>query len=746
MEMTEVKMPDGTVLRFPSDMSQEAMQSAAANWWAQNGQGAVEAPEDTSARGQALSMGFVPIATYEDGEIMENPETKERMFVSPGFVTQNPETIEGMMQGASPADQWRGDVQERIISENPVGARAAVAAQGIPFIGSYTDEMIGAIDPQRGENVRSAVDAMRSQRPRESTALEVGGALASVPAMMAATPAAVGQFVAGGGGLAGRMGRAALIGTGAGAAEGGVSGFGRGEGEARATRAVQDAALGGAAGGVLGAAAPAIEAGVRSVFQNLRGRPVRQVADALGVSDDAANVIRNHIEAGDFASAEQALQRAGGNAMLADAGDGTRALLDASIASSPGARQIAGQAITSRAKAEGQRMTQVLDDVLGAPEGTGALQRDIRQSTERARGEAYRAAYASPIDYSSSRGRTLEGLLTRVPRSAINQANELMRLEGASSGQILAEIAEDGTVSYRTMPSVQQLDYIARALGDVADQQSASGRMGGTTQLGRATSNLQRNIRDVLRAEVPAYGTALDTAADAISRVRAVELGADVLRPSTTRETVAEAMKGVSRAERDAVRAGLRSALDENLARVNAVASDPNTDIREFQRLANTLRSRSTRDKMEAVLGGRQAERLYNELDEAVVSLELRAAVARNSATAERQAVQGAVQDMTAPGVLGTLLSGEPINATKRVVAAMTGNTSEALTLRQQGIYDEIATALTGIRGNQAQQALRIVQRANAGEALTNTQARIVSRALTAPAVMAAYATATAGE
>jgi hypothetical protein len=59
------------------------------------------------------------------------------------------------------------------------------------------------------------------------------------------------------------------------------------------------------------------------------------------------------------------------------------------------------------------------------------------------------------------------------------------------------------------------------------------------------------------------------------------------------------------------------------------------------------------------------------------------------------------------------------------------------------GIYDEIATALTGLRGQQAQQALRLTERAIQGDALTEAQARIIARALTQPAALAAYATYT---
>lgn len=711
--------------------------------------GASTEGQPASAREQAISQGFTPIATSGDGEIMENLETGAKMFVSPGFVTQNQETIAGMMEGSTPAEQWKSETQKRIIAESPIASRGAVALQGVPFIGSYTDEAIGAVSPQAGENVRSAIEAVRTQEPKTALGLEVAGGLAATPALIAAAPASVAGFVGRGASTAGQMMRGAVLGAGAGAAEGAISGLGRGEGSIaeRAPTSATGALIGGGAGGVIGAAAPALSAGIKAAWNNIKGRSPKQIANALGISDDAAKVVRNALENDDLTAAQEALQRAGSSSMLADAGPGTQQLLDVSITSGSKAPRVARGAVTQRAAAEADRMNAVMDNILGAPEGIGTMQRGIRQGTQQARQSAYDAAYSAPINYAGPRGRTLEGMLTRIPRSAINQANELMRLEGVTSGQILADVAEDGTVAYRRLPDVRQLDYIARALGDVSEQQSALGKLGGTTQLGRATGNLQKQIRGVLRQEVPEYGRALDTAADAISRTRAVETGADVLRPSVTRDAVEEGLRGASRAERSAARAGLRSAIDENLARVNAVASDPNVDIREFQKLANTLRSRSARDKMGTVLGERDAARLYDELDKSVVSLELRAAVSRNSATQQRQAIQGAVEDVTSPGILPILVSegqdAGPINAIKRLVAVITGNTNEARAVRQAGIYDEIAETLTSLRGSQAQQALRLVEKAMAGEALTDTQARVISRALTTPAAMAAYGIST---
>jgi hypothetical protein len=145
-------------------------------------------------------------------------------------------------------------------------------------------------------------------------------------------------------------------------------------------------------------------------------------------------------------------------------------------------------------------MNQVLDDTLGASEGTAALRRSIREETELPRAATYRQAYDQPINYAGRRGRHLESLMRRVPQSAINEANALMRLEGVQSAQILADIADDGSISFVRMPDVRQLDYITRALGDIADTQNAAGGvLGGTTQLGRATGNLSRDIRSTLR-------------------------------------------------------------------------------------------------------------------------------------------------------------------------------------------------------------------------------------------------------
>jgi len=746
--MIEIELFDGTILEFPEGTSQDVIERVAKQETMARRE---QAPEGRpSAMEQLRSSGFTDfVADYNDGQIIQNPQTGESAFVSPGYVTQDQEIVSGMMEGITPAETRRGRMQEQIIEQRPVASRAATALQGVPFVGSYTDEAVGMFDPRAAEAMRQSVEAVRERRPGQAAALEVAGALAATPALVAAAPAAVGGFVGGATSLGGQMLRGGAVGVGAGAIEGAVSGFGRGEEGTRGTEAARGAALGAALGGGAGVAIPAVSAGIRSAFENIKGRSVGQIAKTLGISTDAAKVVRTALENDDLAAASVALERAGSSSILADAGPATGQLLDASVAFGGSAPRIARQAVEGRTEEAAEKMTFVLDDVLGAPEGVGAAQRGIRQGTQEARNRAYRVAYAQPINYASGRGRFLENILGRVPQSAVNRANELMRLEGVKSAQVMARVGEDGNVVFQTMPDVRQLDYITRALGDVAEQQNAAGKLGGTTQLGRATQNLQRQIRDVLKREVPEYGEALDVASDAISRSNAVEAGADIVnKPSKTMEEVNDFFKNASKAEISAAKSGFRSSLDERLARVKAVASDPNTDIREFRVLAQDLSSRAMKSKLTAMLGEDGANRLIKELDENLTSLELRAVIARNSATAQRLATKSAVEDVTSPGALEMLVSegpeAGPINATKRVVSVITGTTKEARTLRQMGIYDEIAEALVGLRGQQAKDALKLVERAMAGDALNQTQARIIAKALTSPAAAAAYGWGTA--
>lgn len=677
------------------------------------------------------------VATTDDGGVVYRSKDGSLGFTSPGFSTVDPATIEKIMQGATPAEVSTSNFDQDAISQAPIASRAVKAVEGVPFVGSYLDEAAGAMFGDHAkQGIRAVSGAMDRENPGESTALNIGGAVAgSIPVALTAGPALLAN---GARTLGGKALQVAGIGAATGAVEGAV--YGSGEGTTaggRAGNAQQGAVWGGVVGGALGAAAPYASEGIKRALMQMRGSDVGAISKTLSISPAAARVVKNALDSGDMSKAQDALIRAGDNAMIADAGLPTQQLLDAAASTGGAAARITNEAVDQRVAGATKEMTSLLDRFLGKPVGAKAMARNVREGTAAARSETYGAAYAVPIDYSGGRGRMLEGLLSRVPDSAIKDANALMRAEGFESAQIIAKIADNGKVTYETLPDVRQIDYITRALSGVADKADGAGKLGGQTPLGRAYNDLTRNIRNVLKAEVPAYKKALDTASDAISRVKAGEVGLALLRPGTTRETVGDAIRNASKAERKAIREGIRTHIDDILANVARTITDPDTDAREGVKLLREMSSRANRTKLRMVLGKKASEKMLDELDRTATAFELRAALAQNSKTAIRQSIQGSIIDQTAPSALETLASGEPMNAAKRFVQIFTGSSDEAKALRASGIYEEIATALTQIKGHKGRSALKIVESAMNGQRITEQKAAFIGSVLSTNAALA---------
>lgn len=488
----------------------------------------------------------------------------------------------------------------------------------------------------------------------------------------------------------------ALAGMGDGAIFGGAYGAGSGtDAGSRTYGAARDATIGAAMGGALPVAAAGAGRGYEGIRNALLGN---RTAQQVGSTPEALRTL-GHVLDADASLGPQGqanMARAGQEAMLVDAGPTARRVLDTSIQrSGPGSRT-AREAVQGRVGRDAHALTQALDTTLGAPQGVTATRTAIRTGSAAARGNAYDDAYRSPIDYADPRGRQIEQLVRgRVPPSAIQRANQLMRTEGHESQQILARIGDDGSVTFERLPDVRQLDYITRALNDVAEAGEGAGAMGGQNALGRAYQSLSREIRDTLRGLVPEYGRALDTAADPIRRSQAVELGSRLLSPSMTRDQAAEAIRGMTQAERQALAQGVRSQIDDAMARVSRTVQDGDVPAREAIKALRDLSSRANREKLAVAIGEEPATRLFAELDRVAQSFDLRASVADNSATYARQALDQRVKDVTAPGVVGTAARGEPINATKRIIRALTGQTDEAVRGREDALYSELARLLT---------------------------------------------------
>lgn len=556
-------------------------------------------------------------------------------------------------------------------------------------------EMIkqGTLDPREGYNYAKAREDLALQDARErhgllGTAAELAGGLVSGGGLAKA-------------GLSARFAGSELLprvaaGIGDGAALGGLYGFGSGSGiEDRATEAAKGAGI----GGFLGGAFPILSSGIGRAYEVVRnGMTGNRIAQQAGASPETLRMLGNVMDAdGSLGAAGQAnMARAGSDAMLADAGPNARTVLDTAIQrGGPGAIE-ARTAISGRTAQASKDIASALDDALGQPQGITASRTAIRQGSAPARSNAYDAAYAAPIDYAAPQGKAIEEIVkTRVPQSAISEANGLMRAEGNQSQQILAKVADNGAVTFERLPDVRQLDYITRGLREVADQADGAGKLGGSTAKGRAYSNLAQEIRGHMKDLVPEYGKALEVAADPIRRSQAIDLGSKLLSPSMARDQVAEAVRGMSGAEKAAVAQGIRSQLDDAMARVTRTVQDGSTEARESVKAIKDLSSRANREKLAMVIGEPKASALFDKLNQAATSFDLRASVAENSKTFARQATTQRIADVTKPGPIGTAAQGEPINATKRIVQMLTGQTPEKVAGRQDAIYSELARLLT---------------------------------------------------
>jgi hypothetical protein len=659
-------------------------------------------------RGQIGGASDGPVAPMgSDGVSGDEIRARNAGNTRPQMSLKDIEAAYDMAKGNRPEQKAMAEAfVQRERADSPilmgVSDRVRQVAKGVPVIGGALDEVNAGTAALFGNNYDKALDYERARdrtfeaaRPKESLGLQIGGGVAGTLAALPALGAA-----ATGASPASTMLRSMATGGAIGAADG----FGRGE-DGLENRA-KEAAFGGAFGGLVGGIAPVVAAGVSKGASKIADmvRTNRDVS-ALGLSRPAGDVINRVMSADDALGPVGAanIMRGGPDAMLADAGRSAAGLLDTVIQRGGPGAATASRAVSDRASVAASNVKGALDQSLGKAVGLETAEEAIRKGSAASRKAAYDAAYATPVNYVDDTGRAIEDLLKRVPGDVIGKANLLMKLRGEKSQQIMAKIADDGSVAFERMPDVRQIDYITRALNQAAKSGDGQGALGGQTPLGSAYEGLARDIRGLMRQNVPAYGKALDTAADPIERRLALDFGSKMLSAGVTRDEVARTVKGMSKAELAAAKEGVRAQIDDAMASVSRIMSDPNLDARQATKALRDLSSDAAREKVAAVVGKAEADKLFARLDEAARAFELRAAVADNSKTYARQAMSQATNDMTAPGALGLLKSGNPVQAGRNILQGLLSSGPEAQIAAQDKIYNEIARALTERRGADAQ-------------------------------------------
>jgi hypothetical protein len=687
-------------------------------------------------------LGDPIMITDDRGEIYDTQEGL--IFVSPAYSTSDQKIIREIIEeekkkgGKNIREIAESRIRQDILGQAPIASRGAAAIQGLPFVGEYVDELIGLASPRIQQNVRAAQSAMSEEYPITTGALQTGTAIAAtapfLPARVAGTTLEKALKTSG-------------LGAVFGGAEGGVSGYGRGETPEQRMESAKSGAMFGAGGGAAGGfAAPYLERGISRLFD----KPARTLAAQLGISVEAAQVIRSTFsQGGNMQDAVTAVEQAGRTGMIADANAATKALTDAVAATGGEASEIVSSSVRQRAETAGRDLSSQLDETLGdVPAGTRSVLEEVAGRSASARGRLYDAALGSPIDYTSTAGAAIESLFERIPDrvkvEAIRRANEAMQMEGTrgQTMQIRAIIGDDGSVSFSEMPNMTQLNELKIALQEMA-QDMVNPRTGQMTAEGIRYQKIAGELRGALTEANPIYGRAVDLGGEKIQEENAFMLGLDMLKDKTTREQVQQGLSGITQAQRDLVRRGVRSNIDETLANVkSSIDAGGETEIAEARRLLRNLSSRANRDKLQMLLSPEEYAEFERTLMQSYMAMDLRASTARGSQTAIRQQVQGDIEQATSGGMLRNIQQGKPAMATQDIIKALTGATDEFTVQQRQAVYADLARVLVGRQGKDAQAALNYIQQAVENGKIDQKRAAFVANVISRVSIPAGSETA----
>src|SRR4029453_13388599 len=169
----------------------------------------------------------------------------------------------------------------------------------------------------------------------------------------------------------------------------------------------------------------------------------------------------------------------------------------------------------------------------------------------------------------------------------------------------------------------------------------------------------------------------------------------DLLSPSLARDEARAAIADMSPHEVAAVRQGLRSKIDEQIANVKAFVSNPNYDARQAMAALKDLNSQAAREKLAMIMSPDQLERMQGRIAEAPRSAELVANTTTNSRTFGRMAGEQAVTAASEPGALGEAARGHFPTSLARGIQTLTGYTPQEQRALTDRTWAEIARLLT---------------------------------------------------
>lgn len=677
-----------------------------------------------------LGADYQRFKSVNGGQVYKNNKTGDLAYWSPNFETFDKKSVEKLLLGA-PEDYVKKErerlmVGEELVRAQPVMSRLQQITKGAAFVGEWADEFKGILrGEEAGEAMRAQQAAFEEERPVEAGAYQALGGVLS-------TPFAVPGLAAKGVGAVQRMASGAVRQGLFGGAEGAVSGAGRAEEGERAAGAAQGAMAGAAIGAGTGIALEPLTAVVNNVGKLFGRTAAPKLAQELNVSEGTAKRLAAAFLRSDFSEARRILNEAGETAMLADAGVVTKNLLDnAIIEGSEVAAGVAQRAVTPRIKFLQKKLTKVMDTVLGKPKYMEDILEEIQAGARAPQRQLYDAAYVKRIPRGTPEGALIYGRIEdQIPQSYIDALNNSYRIRAQDPSNIRqltrTKDPATGRVMLNDVLSVEDIDLITRRMEEDALKMHkdlnplAFGVSAIKSKDGMDLENLAMSIRSNARKIVPEYDEALKKSRNTIQQRRAAQLGEALLDRNTRMADVAEALSNATPEEKAAMRAGLRSEVQDIILNTRVTINSPDFEVNSIRDLWNKFNNPATQEKVRAVLGPDEARKLYDVYREAQVAFMLQAGIAKNSATAGRLAQERIDQELAAPGVRDLMAMGQWGKAQERATQSLTGMRPEQLQMRKMDRWDEIATLLTQTQGADALRAVSIIESALAGQKVSD--------------------------
>jgi hypothetical protein len=439
------------------------------------------------------------------------------------------------------------------------------------------------------------------------------------------------------------------------------------------------------------------------------------------------------------------LRKGGNQSMVADATEATKSLTDLLAASGNEAAEIVTGNILKRSEHAAASLERSLDkNVADLPVMTGTtakegikvdaqqVAKDLAKASAPARDKAYKAAYATKINYSSAEGKAILDVLSRMPpdlkQRALKEANDILIMEGKELGQTGLIVGKDGLFEMVSNPNMMQLDTIKRALseiayGDAAVPVAGQGLKFVESGLSKQAKKLRYELNQALKGISKDYRKAVKLGQEKITRENAIDIGEAAMQSNMSVAQLTRLLndKNIGEAERKMVSIGFRASLDRILGNVRATANI-GADIQAMKKLLGDFSSRNAQKKLRLLIPNKKEyNAVIKELNKSEAALALQNAVNLNSKTHVRGVLEDQIRTQVEGGVTKHLLKAKPAVAAGKFIDHIVRVTSIEAKERAT-IMKELAVVLTETKGTVARENFKILYTAFKNKAMNQRQ------------------------